>query len=78
MQWLIDFFSSIGSMLKSLIDFISGAFQGLISIVTSLPSYVSFITDTFSNLPPAFSASLAVGLTVTIIFLALGRGQGGD
>ena len=78
MQWLIDFVSSIGSMLKSLLDFVVGAFTSLIQIVKQLPNYLTLISAFFGDLPPVFTVTLAVTLTVTIIFLATGRGEGGD
>lgn len=78
MQWIIDFLSSIGSALSSLFSLLANAIMGLLQIFKLLPSLISTVTEFMGNMPVIISAFMAVTLGISITFLILGRGEGGD
>lgn len=78
MKWIIDFLSSIGSALSSLFSLLANAITGLLQIFKLLPSLIATVTDFMGSMPLIISAFMAVTLGVSITFLILGRGEGGD
>lgn len=78
MQWIIDFLSSIGSALSSIFSLLANAITGLLQIFKLLPSLIATVTDFMGGMPVIISAFMAATLGVSITFLILGRGEGGD
>lgn len=78
MQWIIDFLSSIGSALSSLFSLLASAIMGLLQIFKLLPSLIATVTDFMGGMPVIISTFMAITLGVSITFLILGRGEGGD
>lgn len=76
-QWIIDFFTSLIDMLKGVLNLLVTAFNGLISIVKMLPSLITDMSTAVGLLPTVLATFFSISLTVTIIFLILGRGKGG-
>lgn len=77
-QWLIDFVTSLGDMLKGILNLFVTAFSGLISLVQMLPSLISDMSTAVGLLPTVLVTFFGISLTVTIIYLILGRGKGGE
>lgn len=78
MQFIVNFIKELGSILGSLLQFAVSLVNGLINLITALPSYISQLTACVSYLPEQLITWFSIGLTVTVIFLILGRRQGGD
>lgn len=78
MQWLIDFFTQLFETVASLIDFLVTAVMGLLSIVGQLPTLLNTVTSVAGGLPTILAGFVGATLTISIIYLLLGRGQGGN
>ena len=78
LQWIQDFFTSIGNMIGGLLNLIVTAGQGLLTLVQMLPSLISDMSFAVGLLPTVLVTFFSISLTVTIIYLILGRGTGGE
>lgn len=78
MQWIIDFLKQLFEIVASLIDFLVTAVMGLLSIVGQLPTLLNTVTNVASGLPTILAGFVGATLTISIIYLLLGRGQGGN
>lgn len=78
MDWLISFLQDIGQMLSGVINFVVTLVQGLLTLITMLPSLIADMTSAVGFLPTVLTTFFGVSVTVTIIFLIAGRGQGGE
>lgn len=78
MDWLISFFQDIGQMLSGVVNFVVTLVQGLLTLITMLPSLIADMTSAVGFLPTVLTTFFGVSVTVTIIFLIAGRGQGGE
>ena len=71
--------------LQSIVDSISAAFQfllnmikGLIQLVTLLPKALSFVHSCTTYLPTFIVAFALAGITISIVFMVVGRSGGGS
>lgn len=78
MKWLIEFFKDLGSTLSGIINFAVTLVQGLLSLLEMLPSLIADMTTAVGFLPTVLTTFFGVSVTVTVVFLIAGRGQGGD
>ena len=77
MQWIVDFFS-IYETLSGVISFVVSAVVGLLDIIKMIPSLLTTVTEVVNGLPNVLSAFILSTITITVIFLLIGRGEGGD
>ena len=77
-QWFIDLFKGIFTMLQGVLNLLVTAFNGLINIVKMLPSLITDMSLAVGLLPTVLVTFFSISLTVTIIYLILGRGKGGE
>lgn len=78
MQFIVNFIKELSSMVGGLLQFLVSLVKGLIKLVTSLPTYISQLTSCVGYLPEQLITWFSIGITVTVIFLILGRRDGGD
>lgn len=78
MQWLVDYISSLFSTWASIFSLIFSAFKGLADIVLSLPDLLQTVTASISGLPSILATFIVSTITISVVYLVLGRGQGGD
>lgn len=78
MQWIVDFFVSIYETLSGVISFVVSAVVGLLDIIKMIPSLLTTVTEVVNGLPNVLSAFILSTITITVIFLLIGRGEGGD
>lgn len=62
----IDFFSMLGHAVEYLI-------KGLIQLLTMIPSAFTMLTYSIGYLPSVLLAFAAVAITISIVFLIIGR-----
>lgn len=51
MSKIIDFFSSIGDTIISLINFVINTISSLIALISKIPAYMMYITESLNVLP---------------------------
>ena len=78
MDWIISFFQDIAQTLSGVVNFVVTLVGGLLSLIEMLPSLIADMTTAVGFLPPILTTLFGVSVTVTVIFLIAGRGQGGD
>lgn len=78
MQWFIDFFSSLFSALGGVLSMVVSAVKGLIDIIASIPQLLDTATQAITSLPSIIQTFIFATITVSVIYLVIGRGEGGD
>lgn len=78
MTYIVSFIKEISTLLGGVLQFLVSLVNGLINLITSLPNYITQLTICVSYLPEQLITWFSVGITVTVIFLVLGRRDGGD
>lgn len=75
---IFDFFKQIADFIGSLIQFVVQMVDGLIRLLALIPKCVTLLTDSIGALPTLLIAFASVTITVSVIFIILGREHGGD
>lgn len=78
MSYIINWIDELSGILGGLLQFLVSLVKGLLNLIQSLPSYLSQLTTCIGYLPEVLVTWFGIGITVTVIFLILGRRQGGD
>lgn len=78
MTWIINFFKDLAQTLSGIVNFAVTLVNGLLSLIEMLPSLIADMTSAVGFLPTVLTTFFGVSVTVTVIFLIAGRGQGGD
>lgn len=69
-DWLYSFLGNIGNFLISIID-------GLLNIIKSLPVVMNMISSSIGYLPSTLAAFATLTITISIVYLLVGRDTGG-
>lgn len=67
LQGIADFFTSIFTFLKQLI-------QGFIELVTLIPQGTAFVTSSITVMPTSITIFATAAISICIVFLIIGRG----
>lgn len=78
MDWFVSFFQDIAQTLSGVVNFIVTLVSGLLTLIKMLPSLIADMTSAVGFLPGVLTTFFGVSVTVTVIFLIAGRGQGGE
>lgn len=78
MNYIVKWIDELSGILGGLLQFLVSLVKGLLNLIQSLPSYLSQLTTCIGYLPEVLVTWFGIGITVTVIFLILGRRQGGD
>ena len=78
MDWIISFFKDLAQTLSGIVNFVVTLVDGLLTLIGMLPSLIADMTTAVGFLPTVLTTFFGVSVTVTIVFLIAGRGQGGD
>lgn len=72
-----NFFSSIWDIIQSIGSFITQFIQGIITLFKVLPTVISTASQAMGYLPSVIAAFGAITITISIIFIVVGRDTGG-
>lgn len=75
MSWIINFLKSLGEIITTLIDLVITLVGSLFDFIANLPTFLSLITASFGAIPSFILPFAAISLTISIIFIILGRGK---
>lgn len=75
---MFEFFEWIVDLAQSIWDFWVSNWTGFFRLLKLLPSAVSTLTDAVSHVPDLLSVFATVTITVSVIFLLVGREGGGQ
>ena len=77
MNYIIDFLKELGSFFQTLIGMIVNLIQQLITFVMLIPVGVNMLITSVGYLPSILIVFATLSITISVIYLVLGRGQGG-
>lgn len=75
MRQIIDFFNRLFEVIESLITFVINFIDNTLKFITMLPEVITQVTSSISWLPPALMVFATASITVSVIFIMLGRGK---
>ena len=78
MSFIVDWIKELSGTIGGLLQFLLSLVKGLLNLIQALPSYINQLTICVGYLPEVLITWFGIGITVTIIFLILGRRDGGD
>ena len=70
---MIEFFKSIINTISTLFDFVSYLINGLVELFAMIPSGFSLLSYSIGFLPTVLLAFASVAVTLSIIYLIIGR-----
>ena len=77
MTYIIDFLKELGEFFHTLIDIVVNFIQQLITFVMLIPVGVNMLVTSVGYLPSILIVFATLSITISVIYLILGRGQGG-
>lgn len=78
MSFIVDWIKELSGTIGGLLQFLLSLVKGLLNLIQALPSYINQLTTCVGYLPGVLITWFGIGITVTVIFLILGRRDGGD
>lgn len=70
---MVDALKSILDFFGTLLNFVEYLITGLVQLITMIPSAFAMLTYSIGYLPSVLLAFAAVAITLSIVFLILGR-----
>lgn len=70
---MLELLNSIVQFIISIRTLIKSVFQGLITIITSIPTYVNFISNSISVLPPFLLPYALLSMTLSVLLFVLNK-----
>lgn len=70
---MVDALKSILDFFGTLLNFVEYLVTGLVQLITMIPSAFAMLTYSIGYLPSVLLAFAAVAITLSIVFLILGR-----
>lgn len=70
---MVDAFKAVLNFLGTVLDFIEYLVTGLVQLFAMIPSAFAMLTYSIGYLPTVLLAFAAVAITLSIVFLILGR-----
>lgn len=77
-QTASNFFSSIWDVLSTVLSFFKSIIDGITNILKMAPQVINLTTSGFGYLPSTLATFAVLTLTITIIYLIVGRNTGGS
>lgn len=70
---MVDALKSVLDFFGTLLNFVEYLITGLVQLITMIPSAFAMLTYSIGYLPSVLLAFAAVAITLSIVFLILGR-----
>ena len=74
---IANFFSWIIDTVSTVFEFFGSVVTGLFNIIKSIPSVITMLTGSIGYLPSTIAAFATITLTISIVYLIVGRDTGG-
>lgn len=74
---MFKFFDWIVNTISSLVEFLWTLIKGLIQLISLLPLAVNLLTNSIGVLPSLLVAFATATITISVIFILVGRSAGG-
>ncbi|MBQ3524541.1 MAG: hypothetical protein IJA43_08835 [Clostridia bacterium] len=76
LEGIFGFFEWLSTLFQIVIDFIVNLIENLIAFFQLIPSVLVFVGSAISYLPSSIMIFATVGITVSVMYLILGRDDG--
>lgn len=73
MQYIVDFFKSLGEIISTIVDLINDLVEGIIKFFTDLPTYIDLLESYLELIPTPFIVMFTMVLACTLLFVVIGR-----
>lgn len=73
MKYIVDFFTSLGEIINTIIEFIIDLVEGIIKFFTDLPTYIELLESYLELVPTPFIVMFTMVLACTLLFVIIGR-----
>lgn len=73
-----NFFLWIYNLIVDIVGFITSLVTGLINVLKSIPQILTFTSSSIGFLPSVLSVFATLTITISVIYLIVGRNSGGD
>ena len=73
-----NFFDWIVETVSSLVEFLWTLIKGLIQLISLIPTAVNMLTNSIGILPSILVAFATATITISVIFILVGRESGGQ
>lgn len=77
MSYIIDFLKELGQFFQTFLDMAVNFIQQLLTFIKLIPVGVTMLVTSVGYLPSILIVFATLSITVSVIYLVLGRGQGG-
>lgn len=76
LEGIFGFFEWLATLFQIVIDFVVNLIENLIAFFQLIPSVLVFVGSAISYLPSSIMIFATVGITVSVMYLILGRDDG--
>ena len=73
MQYIVDFFKSLGEIISTIVELIIDLVEGIIKFFTDLPTYIDLLESYLELIPTPFIVMFTMVLACTLLFVVIGR-----
>lgn len=77
MSYIINFLKELGQFFETALDMAVNFVQQLLTFIKLIPVGVNMLVTSVGYLPSILIVFATLSITVSVIYLVLGRGQGG-
>ena len=77
LDFLQNAFSWIIETASTVFSFFEGVVSGLFNIIKSIPMVITMFTSSIGYLPSTIAAFAAITVTISVVYLIVGRDTGG-
>lgn len=78
LEKISDFFTWVVDTVKALIEFVWTIIDGTLQLLGLIPEATKTLTTSITHLPPILLGFAGATITVSVIFLIVGRNSGGS
>lgn len=77
LETIVNGFNWIMDLLQTIADFIVNIVMGLGNIIKSIPIVINMLTQSIGYLPSTIAAFATITITISVVYLLVGRQTGG-
>lgn len=70
---MLEFFSGIADAIYTVFQLLLNMVQGLVQFFLMIPQFLTYLTTVFAYVPSPLVVFLAMGVTISVILLIVGR-----
>lgn len=72
---IVSFFQDCAEIITAVIDFVVNLIKSLIQFFMMIPTMIKYLTESIAYLPGPLLLFATMSITISVIFLTIGRGK---